>query len=1430
MKRYISISIIISFFASLIIVPQRSYGLNLPAPGVMVNLSPASQPVLIKGLKAHPENPLLFDFILDSGSSGLKVRSPEFKAESEKLIKYFLASLTVKEGDQWVNLSPYEKNRMIPQELGETELGRDMLAQDYILKQLTASLIYPEKKLGKEFWDRVYAKAQKMYGTTQIPVNTFNKVWITADKAKVLERNNAAYVIGAHLKVMLEEDYLALSHQGNRQPTSISSQIIREIILPELEKEVNQGQNFASLRQMFYSMILATWYKQALKTALLNQVYANKSKTAGVGYNSLSTETIYQQYLKAYKKGVFNYIKDTDTPNGVSVPRKYFSGGVAPDLGIQRILDRAQTATTQELESMSSTGDFAMESVNMFKAHENDKAMNSEDDTHIIAYAEDKVAWDKAVELMRQSLEDGRRLIGLTGINSKKEVLLSAGDTDFEHGYDVLIRYIPGYRGWKTDLVKWWTDYNIEKNAYVFYLASPAGNAGEYSKSYYQFHGLNKDDFESRSDHFVVQRDELILTARLVLEASKRLSQERLKKYKDFWIGLVAKDPFSPLEKSFLDEHMRLGTLKVSDISGLPLSAEKSASSPAILAGDNLPTLFDTPEKVKAHLRQRPVVLIVDDNETKRWILNRGITSKNKEIRILKALDGLEGLEMVKKHADEIGLIISDYNMPGLDGAEFRRALLAVEKFKQIPFVLNSTMPPRPWHGGANSFLVQMSDDAVQLFIPDAAMNSSQVMSRDEMIRQIDKISPQTPKGMTLNHSSHDGELFLFFHSRARLLPIVLRQVTGFTFYNNDLYTARLSERGRLPVYERFKVGFILAPGGMSLKVPEIKRKDIIKLILPLDLPEQVKMEFGLINDHAMNSQEQNLKDLNDAYYRIKDPIVAIRTAAVAAKAPEELAGNFAHVFISPLEMFILSRDMYFIERKQKREKLVRFMDSSLSVISVFLDRLGRFSDDRTEQSEQFASLKAKAIKNVNEFASESFQKGMAHRTKENQDALKRAYDLNKFIAEGYFTGDLARVIKRARQVFMENYPSMEEILKSLAAETLTGKEDEAMLSPSQEADGFARRKAYSVFVDLLNSSNRDRFSSVDISRLIPNGYLRLRVINVLNAAGLIARVKEGEWLLNREAHVQGLDLKTLKLDPGFEEGVSEGSSSNKVTDIRELIKSLPKEYRDHVLNSPNYPFQAHSEGPLLADHLQKMLDVLNDPGKYGPKESVLNPYIDLLSETDFNRRLFQEFIIDHELGKAAVKPVSQGIVAGNDFFIYPGYEKISSRLIAGDPRLGANANGDDRNILIEVVRLHGAEIEKISKQAIAPKAFSVFVGHIKAGLDQRKVLDRLIAACFLDYMAADRPDALRRLCNFARAYAVYKKDHAMSGNDLGGIDLNARHMRLDVVKDAQGAVMKFDQVIIADFQRGDFLGIVPVIVRVTTVKNPLVFLGMDRS
>ncbi|MBF0512374.1 MAG: hypothetical protein HQL13_08650 [Candidatus Omnitrophica bacterium] len=185
-------------------------GFQLPKPGCMVRLILPLNPPILKGIKVHPDNPFRFEFILDKGDSQDQnvipakagIQNQQLKNEATKLIKYFLASLTVPEKDLWVNLSPYEKDRLIPPAFGLTEMGRDLLAEDYMLKQITASLIYPEDAIGKKFWKRVYEQAAKRYGTTDVPVNTFNKVWIVPEKAVVYEnaKVGAAYVVEAKLK------------------------------------------------------------------------------------------------------------------------------------------------------------------------------------------------------------------------------------------------------------------------------------------------------------------------------------------------------------------------------------------------------------------------------------------------------------------------------------------------------------------------------------------------------------------------------------------------------------------------------------------------------------------------------------------------------------------------------------------------------------------------------------------------------------------------------------------------------------------------------------------------------------------------------------------------------------------------------------------------------------------------------------------------------------------------------------------------------------------------------------------------------------------------------------------------------------------------------------------------------------------------------
>jgi len=305
----------------------------VPPPGtLMTAATPFSLPVL-KAIAIDPANPFKMDFVVDTESRIGEAN----QAELRLLVKYFLSFLTLPEGELWVNLSPYEQQRIITPVFETTNAGRDMLLQDYTLKQLASSLTYPNYSLGRIFWQKVFARARAQYGTSNVPVSTFNKVWVVPESATVYEEKGAAFIAQSRLKVMVEEDYLSTVNSQrlknlsteNSKAGQLSSEIMREVIIPELDREVNEGQYFASLRQMYSALILAIWFKKRLKENLINQVYADQKKTSGILLNERQVkEKIYTQYIKALKKGAYNFVReDYDAQSHQTIPRKYFSGG-----------------------------------------------------------------------------------------------------------------------------------------------------------------------------------------------------------------------------------------------------------------------------------------------------------------------------------------------------------------------------------------------------------------------------------------------------------------------------------------------------------------------------------------------------------------------------------------------------------------------------------------------------------------------------------------------------------------------------------------------------------------------------------------------------------------------------------------------------------------------------------------------------------------------------------------------------------------------------------------------------------------------------------------------------------------------------------------------------------------------------------------------
>ena len=122
-KRLFALAVCITFiFSNLQYTHAQDFSINqLPVPGTMLGISSPFAPLALKGLVVNPQRPLEFQFIVDTGRGPQDAGS--VKEQSNLLVKYFLAGLTIPEGDLWVNLSPYEKDRMVPEALGQTELG-----------------------------------------------------------------------------------------------------------------------------------------------------------------------------------------------------------------------------------------------------------------------------------------------------------------------------------------------------------------------------------------------------------------------------------------------------------------------------------------------------------------------------------------------------------------------------------------------------------------------------------------------------------------------------------------------------------------------------------------------------------------------------------------------------------------------------------------------------------------------------------------------------------------------------------------------------------------------------------------------------------------------------------------------------------------------------------------------------------------------------------------------------------------------------------------------------------------------------------------------------------------------------------------------------------------------------------------------------------
>ncbi|MFA5287306.1 MAG: phosphotransferase, partial [Candidatus Omnitrophota bacterium] len=283
-----------------------------------------------------------FKLLLDKGDLH-KPQSRELEKTTKDLLDYFLVGVSLPNDTFWVNLRPDSPDNVIDNSLAQTDVGKILLEADLQLKKETALATSPEAPEGKKYWELLYKKAGTLFGDSNVTIPTLTRPWIVPGEIIISETADNAYIYKATLKVMLEQDYLKGGRGHLNVPYNFddprlkalneySSQLIRELIIPKLTKEINNSRKYAPLRQVYYSLIMAQWFKQKYKgrSGLYSSIINTKNLRGLTSKTGWSKDTYFKDYQKSFKDGEYNVKEQVSSVYG-QVIRSYFSGGIMLD-------------------------------------------------------------------------------------------------------------------------------------------------------------------------------------------------------------------------------------------------------------------------------------------------------------------------------------------------------------------------------------------------------------------------------------------------------------------------------------------------------------------------------------------------------------------------------------------------------------------------------------------------------------------------------------------------------------------------------------------------------------------------------------------------------------------------------------------------------------------------------------------------------------------------------------------------------------------------------------------------------------------------------------------------------------------------------------------------------------------------------------------
>lgn len=302
-----------------------------------------------------------FQYVLKTREAATDEKMTDLASSEAASLIYFLTGLTLPNNTFWVNLNPKEPETIIDTNLSSTMMGKIMLEADFQMKKDFCKYENPCKsEIGEEYWnlldkkrEQLVKKCMKMYPSEIEDVNdVFFSVairyWIIPDKITVYGDDDELYIIEATLDILseYEEDYceFKIVNQSNSVSKSCydyldkakkeygqyAEELGDELILPLVVGEVNTGDQYTDLRQVYASLALAQWYKSHGQHQSLFSGFTNSENVEALtSWIEWDFRDIWREYVISYEKGEEECYCEKEQEEGThKVIRIYRGGGI----------------------------------------------------------------------------------------------------------------------------------------------------------------------------------------------------------------------------------------------------------------------------------------------------------------------------------------------------------------------------------------------------------------------------------------------------------------------------------------------------------------------------------------------------------------------------------------------------------------------------------------------------------------------------------------------------------------------------------------------------------------------------------------------------------------------------------------------------------------------------------------------------------------------------------------------------------------------------------------------------------------------------------------------------------------------------------------------------------------------------------------------